>query len=223
MGLVSGGGKKTSVLKVRSKKESLLVAPTAYNFWRTTMPLPPAAAGLSGCPPSVVQHTMMSLQPNCSSADREAHVSDILVGTLHSLSLAFTSTDLSVTHSNSVSMSAKVFGRLRSNSCLLVVLFIHPIMIIKSTHFHQPVWRPCVLPLRLTKQSWCPWHNQSDWLWSRGSTANNQSDHWAIDSWMLCVFVPFGKPRPQVLGALLISQSELIFQELKRGNFMVFS
>ena len=54
-------------------------------------------------------------------------ITDILVGMLHSHSLAFMSTDLSVTHSNSVSRSAKVLDRLRSNSCLLVVLFIHRI------------------------------------------------------------------------------------------------
>ena len=54
-------------------------------------------------------------------------ITDIFVGMLHSHLLAFMSTDLSVTHSNSVSRSAKVLDRLRSNSCLLVVLFMHRI------------------------------------------------------------------------------------------------
>ena len=122
------GKRKISGLKVRSRKGSILVAPTAYSFWSTTISLPPVAAG---CPPSVVLHIMMQFQPKCFRADRELCTSDILVGTLHSLSLASTSTDLSVTHSDSISRSAKVLDRLRSNSCLLVVLFIHQIMTVK--------------------------------------------------------------------------------------------
>ena len=69
-------------------------------------------------------------------------ITDILVGTLHSHSLAFMSTDLSVAHSNSVSRSAKVLDRLRSNSCLLVVLFIHRITGVCKLKFYSQIMSP---------------------------------------------------------------------------------
>ena len=64
------------------------------------------------------------------------------MGTLHSHSLAFMSTDLSVAHSNSVSRSAKALDRLRSNSSLLVVLFIHRITGGCKVEFYSQVTSP---------------------------------------------------------------------------------